>query len=522
MTFLLLNLLQPQGRISPVVIVGAVLVFIAGVLLLVYFYRRYKRIEKESEEEWDSSRRSLFVNVPPPEAKIAKADGSGTEQFDVPVTEGVPVQTRGTREFAGDIALPAFSPAATEPEPQHEAEFETPIQPPPQTAPPAEPRATEILASPPLAEAVSLPEHRPEASSFDEQVWTGQEIPEQLPFADEHEFVSQPTPELLSVARVDQTSHREPFEPPRIDRISHREAYESPTIEPLTPREAAATRELRSVETPRTDKHDSANTLDRKGWGTVRLGSASDSNPMPLGPSRPERETRELAGELAGAAPGLMPEPSIRASASPRIQRAGSILGLPAEPSHQPLILGEPVRRANDVGIGALTNYGKDVGPKGGRVGTIALLIVVVLFGGAVALYLFVPSVHSQVGAFVARVRGTEARAKQEALLKPRAQVIPSTRPEVNKNMVTARGAVDNISEEPLENLTVEVSLTPAGGATPETRTIPVTPNPLPPRERGAFEFEYDGKRDTGFAGYTITRLFSNGTEVRFRAPGQK
>jgi hypothetical protein len=106
--------------------------------------------------------------------------------------------------------------------------------------------------------------------------------------------------------------------------------------------------------------------------------------------------------------------------------------------------------------------------------------------------------------------------------MKPKAQVIPSTRPEVNKNMVIARGAVDNISDEPLENLTVEVSLTRGSGGPAETRTVSVTPNPLPARERGIFEFEYDGKRDTGFVGYTITKLFSNGNEVRFRAPGQK
>jgi len=196
-------------------------------------------------------------------------------------------------------------------------------------------------------------------------------------------------------------------------------------------------------------------------------------------------------------------------------------LGLPAEPSHQPLIFGEPVQPAEDVGIGALTNYGKDVGPKGGRAGTIVLLIVLVLLGSAVGLYFFVPSVHSRVGALVARLRGNPTQAELAAM-KTRAQIIPSSRPEVNKNMVTAKGAVDNISDEPLENLTIEISLQRGGDAPPETRAVPVTPNPLPPRERGFFEFEYDGKRDTGFAGYTITRLLSNGAPVRFRQPGQK
>src|SRR5260370_33486428 len=70
MFLLLLGLLQPQQRrISRVGIVGAVLVFVAGVSLLVYFYRRYKRVEKEPEEDWSLSRRSLFVNMPPPPHK---------------------------------------------------------------------------------------------------------------------------------------------------------------------------------------------------------------------------------------------------------------------------------------------------------------------------------------------------------------------------------------------------------------------------------------------------------------------
>jgi hypothetical protein len=195
------------------------------------------------------------------------------------------------------------------------------------------------------------------------------------------------------------------------------------------------------------------------------------------------------------------------------------VLGLPAEASRQPLILGYPVRPADETGIGSLSNYGKDVGPKAGRAGTIALLVVVLLVGGGLALYLGVPSIHARVNALVARVRGTDTQAALEASMKYRALVIPSYRPEVNKNMVTARGAVDNISDEPLENLSIEVTLQREADAPPEIRNVPVIPNPLPPNQRGTFEFEYDGKRGTGFLGYKITRLFSNGTEVKFRSP---
>src|SRR5882672_2348617 len=111
MAFLLLNLLQPQGRISLAVIIGAVVAFIAGVSLLVYFYRRYKGIEKESEEDWDSSRRSLFVNAPPPAstAKIEESDTSTSVELKQPVAE-VSVQASGTRELSSNIDLASFAP----------------------------------------------------------------------------------------------------------------------------------------------------------------------------------------------------------------------------------------------------------------------------------------------------------------------------------------------------------------------------------------------------------------------------
>lgn len=512
MTFLLLNLLQPQTPLSWVVIVAAVLAFAAGVSLFVYFYRRYKRIEKETEEDWDLSRHSLFVNVPPPGPKIEEPDTPASVEAEAPVAVEAPVQTGGTREFASDLNLPSFASATTvEPEPQVEtAPLVEPIQ--PETAAPPEPRPTEILASPSLEQPGIDAQH--EATPFDEEIWAGLEIAEQ-------DVASQPTAEPLSVARVEQPAQREPFEPPRIERISHREPYEPPSIEPLTPREAAATRELRSAQSPGIEQPGREHPEERMARGTVRFGSVSEDIPRPLEPQRPERETRELWGASVATAPATMPEKSISASAAPRSRSFGSVLGLPAEASHQPLILGEPVRPDDETGIGALTHYGEDLGPKGGRAGTIVLLIVVALLCGAAGLYFFVPSVHSQVSAFVARLRGTETQDRDA--IKTKAQIIPSSRPEVNKNMVTARGAVDNISDEPLEKLEVEVSLKRGDDAPPEIRRIPVTPDLLPPRERGTFEFDYDGKRDTGFAGYTITRLFSNGTiEIRFRTPAQK
>lgn len=259
---------------------------------------------------------------------------------------------------------------------------------------------------------------------------------------------------------------------------------------------------------------------EREERGTVMLGSTPTKPPATAESAR--RETREFVAERAPAASGVV-EPSIAGSSSraSRLAPPGSILGLPAEYSHEPLILGAPARSESETGIGGLSHYGEDLGPKGGHAGSIALAIVVILLAGGVASYFFVPAVHTPVSNWIARVRGTDAQGTFQAS-KPKAQIIPSFRLEVNKNMVTARGAVDNISNDPLENLEIEVSLQPGGDAPPETRRIPVTPNPLPSSARGSFQFEYDGKRDTGYAGYKITKLFSNGTEIKFRAPETK
>ena len=512
MTFLLLNLLQPRTPLPWFVIVAAVLVFAGCVSLFVYFFRRYKKIEKEPEEDWDMSRRSIFVSAPPaPGPKVEESDTPASVEAEQPVAQEAPVQAGGTREFASDLTFPSFAPTTpVEPEPHVEPpELEERIQ-PETAAPPAEAHQTEILASPSIEQPTAETEQA--GAPFDEEIWDGLEIAEPLPLASEHHAPGPP-----SVARVDQPAPREPFEAPRIERISRREPYEPPTIEPLTPREAAATRELRSAQSPGIKHAGLENPEERTARGTIRFGSVSSDTQSPL---EPQRSKRELAGELVAATPLTLPEKSISAGVAPRGRSFGSILGLPAESSHQPLILGEPVRPVDETGIGALTHYGQDLGPKGGRAGTIALFIVVALLCGAAGLYFFVPSIHTQVSEFIARLRGTQTEDRDA--LKPKAQIMPSSRPEVNKNMVIARGAVDNISDEPLVNLEVEVSLQRGSDAPPEIRRIPVTPDTVPQGERGTFEFEYDGKRDTGFAGYTITRLFSNGTEVRFRTPAQK
>jgi hypothetical protein len=545
MMVLLLNLLQSQQRgISRVVIVGAVLAFIAGVSLLVYFYRRYKRIEKEPEEDWNLSRRSLFVNVPPPAAKTEETSPSVITEAGASLSEEVPVQAGGTRELASGIE-PAAALSVTPPPPEPRVETAPPQEPmspatealnsagdavlqAPNQHPSElkEPRPTQVLASPPPKQPITTTTEEHDPAPFDEEVWAGLESVDQ-PFVAQEE--SHPPGPLESatepphVARVDERPHLASFEPPSIKRITRREDYEPPRIQPLTPREQA-TRDLRSARPPQIDQTREDPGQGRSARETGVFGSSPrvSEGATPVEPRRVEIGTSELAAEPSLSKPKRITEPSIAGGYAHKAQ-SGSILGLPAEASNQPLVYGDPVPRPDsESGIGALSNYGKDIGPKGGRGGTIALLLVVVLLGGGVLLYLFVPSVHSRVTTFVAHMRGTDIQAAQEAAMKQRAQIIPSFRPEVNKNLVTARGAVDNISDEPLENLSIEVSLQRGDDAAPEIRSVSVVPNPLPPGQRGTFEFEYDGKRDTGFTGYKIIRLLSNGTEVRFRMPGQK
>jgi len=485
MMLLFFNLLQsPRPRLSVFVIVAAVLVFITGVSLVVYFYRRYKRVEKEGEDDWDALKGSLFVKATATEERPQLDDVPASIESSAPVTQEASSFKGATREFASPTTQPNEPEAIPTPEPVAES-----IPPAPQV----ESRPTEVLASPAVSEAATTPPPvKPVSDELDDDLWADLEIEEQPP------IVHQPEPPRI--ARVEGPSHREPFA--------------SPTTEFVSPREPAGTRELHSIKLPEPE------SKEREGRGTVMLGSTSTKPPAPAEPAR--RETREFVAERAPAASGVV-EPSIAGGASraSRLAPPGSILGLPAEYSHEPLILGAPARSESETGIGGLSHYGEDLGPKGGHAGSIALAIVVILLAGGVASYFFVPAVHTPVSNWIARVRGTDAQGTFQAS-KPKAQIIPSFRLEVNKNMVTARGAVDNISNDPLENLEIEVSLQPGGDAPPETRRIPVTPNPLPSSARGSFQFEYDGKRDTGYAGYKITKLFSNGTEIKFRAPETK
>src|SRR5262245_40965106 len=102
---LLFNLLQAPKRLSWFVIVAAVIALTATVSLFVYFYKRYKRIEKETENEWDSSRTSLFVDEPRPRVtKVEQPAVPETVEKVGPLAKQPAVGS--TRMFGSDISLP--------------------------------------------------------------------------------------------------------------------------------------------------------------------------------------------------------------------------------------------------------------------------------------------------------------------------------------------------------------------------------------------------------------------------------
>jgi hypothetical protein len=539
MSLALLVLIQAQEppRLSKAVIVGAVLVLIVGVSLLVYFFRRYQKTEKEAQDEWDRPEQSLFGAAlpafdreggqPPSKAEAGVATAESEELPTSVVDEGraapasdlnsLPVEL--PEPESGVIAEPATQVLMSESIPSIHAQEQS-IQ----TSPAK--RTTGELASPSRERPKQEPdiagtEAGAEATPFDDDVWTSLEMPEgalpgtQLlgadsPAASIEQAAETSSPggmvepsgngqtELLGVARVDERPPREPFEAPRITPIVHREPWVPPQIELLKPRVQPPIAQPESPEAR-----------------TRMLASSPALSPEQAAPVEAIADAETLRAQIDTP----VVAPAAASTVASRRAPAGSVLGLPAERSHAPLVLGAPMKSRDEIGIGALSNYGKDVEGGGGHGGTIALATVILLLGGGIATYLFVPTVNSRVNAMVGRARGIDPNPPQ-AIEQPKARVFPA-RNEANKNMVKARGAVDNISEETLGGLSVEVSLERGNGAPPELRKVAVTPAQLGPKQRGVFEFEYNGNRATGFTGYKIVRLLSGEGEIKFTTPGR-
>ena len=231
--------------------------------------------------------------------------------------------------------------------------------------------------------------------------------------------------------------------------------------------------------------------------------------------STEERGTQEFSvPELPYETPEMQPtaQPVYEAAHHTAVSRpAGSVLGLPLEAPHSPLILGQPVKSQDEIGVTSFSNYDKpqDVNEKRWG-GVIAVLLAALLLGGGTLAYFRVPKVHG----WVDRIRGVE---QQKPVEKAKAQIIPAYPPEVNKKMVKSKGAVLNTSDQTLVDLSVEVALY-RGNELVESRTVPVTPATLEPGKQGEYVFEYDGS-NAGFSRYSITKLMSNGGDVKFTIP---
>jgi hypothetical protein len=589
MFLLLFSLIQSQQspRLSPFVIAVAVLAFIIGISLLVYFFRRIKTSEKEAEEDWSLSRRSLFVSPEPDEQTTEEVQRAERNQPEA-------INQAATRELTsirtGEIHEIISGQRASEPQAGQEVESgnsptleirsaEAPTvrdTPPPQRQsepqPLREERSTEVLASLQPEYFDREAEAIDEAAPFDDEVWAGLEVNEQqsappgetergTQLLGSNELwpgVQQPSTEQSSEqqaqppienaqppydARMDHRTTRAPFEPPRIERFSQREPFEPPIIEPLTPREQSTFIEKQKDSSPSQDLYASTARDKKDSTGDpIIYGANIERQPL----QNERRAGEQLYGEqrrdaqalyeedprrVEPAAPPSLPpapadrsvEPSVAArqveSARGSRTSRGAILGLPAEGSHGPLILGEPVRSKEERGIGALSNYGKPLEKDGGRGGTIALLAVILIIGGGLLAYFLSPSISSGINAWVKRLRGADVEEARRAAMTPKAVIYPRFNTEIDKTQVKIKGAVDNIWNEPLENLTVEVSLQRGGDAPPEVINVAVSPSPLSPNQRGTFDFQYEGKRDTGFTGYKITKLFTNGNEIKFTSP---
>jgi hypothetical protein len=509
-----------EPRISKVVWGAAILVLLVAATLLIVFFRRLKRSEKEQEEDWSLSRRSLFVegggssneSVTPQTASAEESEDivrfDETTLYDeVSAPDSQPRSTRITElveppvsleKRTGDDEAPTQPPAPERAikEDSKANEFNRPVHNSvptvapdssnlPEPIPPPiqrEEHPTEVLTSSRPTELLD------EDDVFAEDVWADLSAPKPI---EPTEPEGPKPPDSGTTYRVRAGEGRQTFEPPAIHPLVGREPFDPPRVEPIVPRQREQIEALRE-----TRLEDQAHIAE------------------PLEPlvSPVETKAENIEGVTVASAGG-----------GRRHKPAGTVLGLPLESASGPLVLGVPSRPKEEVGIGSLSNYGKDISPEGGRGGAIFLLLTVLFAAGAILTYLYVPSVNARVQGIIANLRGGQPEGQpRPAEVPAQAQIYPRTS-EANKNIVKARGAVYNISTELLDNLSIEITLEKGEGLPVETKRYPVTPALLHPRQQGLYEFDYDGSQANGYpGGYRVSRLLSGENEVKFVMPGQQ
>jgi hypothetical protein len=449
------------------VLVGAGLVLLLGISYFVYILLRLRKSDRAIvEDDWRSSRTTLLGYVDEGSEKrtaTEKAIEAETREVEAPPrTEPVEVQQETTGSAKPEL----------EPEPQQQTVIIDEIAPPDvqqQTI------SAEVTRPSQVQQAASLSEPEPvEISPPTAPLSTAQE-PEPQPESDaetsilDEEIWSELEAKEAS-ARVDERPQRQAFVPPTVDPIvPKRKPFEPPRIQPLSPR------------------------------------SEAPSPPLSPGASHP---------------PASRTAERVTESRKPAAATAGSVLGLPAESSNRPLVLGTPTASQEELtGVWTISDYTDrhEDKPKG-YLGTISLAIAVLLVGGAVLAYLFVPQVQSYVDRLRERPQPQAQPAADPAQTKARVFITERAAPDRNETRV--RGDVYNVSQETLEGLSAEVTLMPNDQTPSKIINVAVQPSPLPPRQPGgiqgaAFEFTYKTKEHPGYN----VRLLSNGVELTTATP---
>ncbi len=564
---------QPPQKVSWLLWTAGIVFFLAGLALLVFLIRKRKQLGVEDEPEL----KKLFVDdavsvdtstyQPQPLAdEVPEISGAEISEVEVPKPEAEPdvlaaldknfpdhaeemqeqpdeamAEVFSSSEEAPNLAEPKANVFSTEPV---EEKIEERIYRPPSSEErvfrPAsdvarvDEKTTFSLSNLPTPQAIeeratqNLAEENPAPAfaepSVDEAIWRDSPVKENptstlasspqsfstMPDTAADESTTKPLASVtdeVSSAPVEEVVREQNFEQSVTQ--PNREPFEPPHIEPLLPQTQ------QPVTTPFTTSRQTKISTPLPSRET-RL----DREPLaPFASEPPQTTPAPVTASPTGVVSSRVTEPAWHAPQAGR-KVAGAVLGLPVETTDAPLVIGKPVISEDEIGVTGFTNYGKvPDGSDTGRGGLITLLLVLLLVGGGIAAYFKVPAFHARVDSILSRLR-TGGAAPEPVVEKPKAQVIPSRNPEVNKNIVKAKGAVLNISEDTLEELSVEISFYRAEKVI-ETRTVAVTPNMLAPNQQGAYEFEYDGGKSNGFALYSVTKLLSKNGEVKFTSAKQ-
>jgi hypothetical protein len=460
--FLIFHLLaqaQQPPRLQWALLVLFALLAVAAVGLLIYFLTRVRKSEKEAEEDWGLSSRGILLTPTAPRGPEAH------EKSETPPPEVTP----GPKEAEPPVIAAFGGPSETEltaespAEPEVALNMPAPVVPdePAQIVPESARGQGELKEEPTFQVEPQLQPVDQTASPFDEDVWSELQHPEPTGTPGEVVFGR---PSEAGIA-----DRKEPYEPPRIDAILPRNEP-SRKGEPTVP----------GVSYP-------ASASQQSPPSRARL----DAPPARLDPPPPKRERGKPA---PGAAPG-------------------SILGLPAEGSTGPFILGKSRAQGAAVGVGTLSNYDKPPDDATSHSGTIALIVVIVIVCGSLAAYFALPPIHSRVDTLVARIRGEQEPPKIVAQLFPAPY-------DNTKDPIQVRGTLQNTSDQSLYGLVVTVSLQRKDGGAATTEAAQVIPEEVLPNQQGSYEFQIDAKT---YKGYRVVGLKNkDGVELGYVKPNQQ